>query len=255
MLAFLAPLSLVLPGNAQALAADADQAVVLVQAHAVPSSSNIAITMPGLGLDALDRDALGFGPLSSDDTAVLANNDDAAAASNPALAIAADDAAIIISGLGLDALDRDALGFGALNSDDPAVLASAEETGAATTPAAAIVDSTAPAASAAAASTERAAASASDVEVLFGGPVVSETDLASANGREGINIMDATTRNVSQIANNTVENSPSGQISVSESAFQNVSGISIISINSGATASINSAMSVNLQINYAQSGQ
>ena len=51
------------------------------------------------------------------------------------------------------------------------------------------------------------------------------------------------------------DNNITGNVSVTDSAFQNVSGISMVNFNTGNNSSINAAMSVNLQINYAAPGQ
>ncbi len=87
---------------------------------------------------------------------------------------------------------------------------------------------------------------------MFGGEPVSSGELAAVSGRQQMNLLEAIVDNSSFVGNNTVgENSVTGAVNVSDSAFQNVSGIAIVNFNTGNNSSINAGMSVNLQINYA----
>jgi hypothetical protein len=91
---------------------------------------------------------------------------------------------------------------------------------------------------------------------LFAMAPVTENLLASANGREQVNWLNATATNTAVVTDNHVgDNNVTGSVNVSDSAFQNVSGISMVNFNTGNNSSINAAMSVNLQINYAAPGQ
>jgi hypothetical protein len=92
-----------------------------------------------------------------------------------------------------------------------------------------------------------------EISTVFAGTPVGEDILARANGREQVNWLDAATQNTSVVSNNRVgANSTTGDVHVTDSAFQNVSGISIVNFNTGNNSSINAGMSVNLQITYAQ---
>lgn len=85
---------------------------------------------------------------------------------------------------------------------------------------------------------------------------VGENLLAATNGREQVNWLNAAATNTAVVTDNHVgDNNITGNVSVTDSAFQNVSGISMVNFNTGNNSSINAAMSVNLQINYAAPGQ
>lgn len=87
----------------------------------------------------------------------------------------------------------------------------------------------------------------------FGGEPVSSSELAEVSGRQQVDLLQAIVDNTSVVGNNTVgENSVTGAVNVSDTAFQNVSGIAIVNFNTGNNSSINAGMSVNMQINYAQ---
>lgn len=91
---------------------------------------------------------------------------------------------------------------------------------------------------------------------LFDAAPVAEATLAATTGREQANWLNATSTNTAVVADNTVgDNSVTGAVNISDAAFQNGSGISMINFNTGNNSSINAAMSVNLQINYANPGQ
>ena len=91
---------------------------------------------------------------------------------------------------------------------------------------------------------------------IFDAAPVPETTLAATTGREQANWLNATSTNTAVVADNTVgDNSVTGAVNISDAAFQNGSGISMINFNTGNNSSINAAMSVNLQINYANPGQ
>lgn len=97
---------------------------------------------------------------------------------------------------------------------------------------------------------------ADQADAMFGAAPVSENELAETKGRQLDNWLAAVTNNTSTVRNNSVgDNSTTGNVNVSDSAFQNVTGISMVNFNTGNNSSINAAMSVNLQINYAAPGQ
>ena len=87
---------------------------------------------------------------------------------------------------------------------------------------------------------------------MFVAAPLSEDELAASTGRQNDNWMSATSNNSAVVANNRVgDNTTTGTVNVTDSAFQNVSGISMVNFNTGNNSSINAAMSVNLQINAA----
>ena len=97
------------------------------------------------------------------------------------------------------------------------------------------------------------ASPAAPLPTLFGAAPVSPGELAATTGRENSPWMLATTTNSATVANNQVgDNSTTGSVTVADNAFQNVSGISMVNFNTGNNSSINAAMSINLQISYAQ---
>lgn len=88
--------------------------------------------------------------------------------------------------------------------------------------------------------------------MLFGVSQVGERELATTHGLGLGDTLNAVTTNISQISGNKVgNNSATGNVTIADSAFQNLSGISIVNFNTGNNSSINAGMSVNLQIIYA----
>ena len=93
---------------------------------------------------------------------------------------------------------------------------------------------------------------AEQADSLFAIPPVSENELAETKGREAVDWLAGIANNTSNVSNNRVgDNSTTGSVLVSDAAFQNVTGVSMVNFNTGNNSSINAAMNVNLQINYA----
>jgi len=89
-------------------------------------------------------------------------------------------------------------------------------------------------------------------DALFTQAPISEAELAATTGREKSNWMSASANNNAVVSGNQVgDNNVTGNVNVTDSAFQNVSGISMVNFNTGNNSSINAAMSVNLHIAYA----
>ncbi len=87
---------------------------------------------------------------------------------------------------------------------------------------------------------------------LFGQAPISEAELAATTGREKSSWMNASSSNNAVVSGNQVgDNNMTGDVHVTDSAFQNVSGISMMNFNTGNNSSINAAMSVNLHITFA----
>lgn len=86
----------------------------------------------------------------------------------------------------------------------------------------------------------------------FGVDPMSDGELARVTGREESGAMLAFSRNNAVVAENQVgDNSTTGSVVISDSAFNNTSGISMVNMNTGNNSAINAAMSINVQINYA----
>lgn len=83
-------------------------------------------------------------------------------------------------------------------------------------------------------------------DAAFGnGAVLADTDLGTVTGREdrGTQIAAADQRNT--VSNNSVTgNSVTGSVTIDGQAFSNLSGLAVISANSGNNVAINSAMNV-----------
>lgn len=89
-------------------------------------------------------------------------------------------------------------------------------------------------------------------DTLFTQAPISEAELAATTGREKSDWMSASANNNAVVSGNQVgDNNVTGNVNVTDSAFQNVSGISMVNFNTGNNSSINAAMSVNLHITYA----
>lgn len=97
-----------------------------------------------------------------------------------------------------------------------------------------------------------AAASAIAPDLFDAGPI-GEDALAQVSGRENRPTwQSANAESNATVKDNSVgNNSPTGALAVSDSAFQNVSGISMVNMNTGNASSINASMNVNLSIHMA----
>lgn len=84
-----------------------------------------------------------------------------------------------------------------------------------------------------------------DAAAFDNGALLAETDLGAITGREdrGTQIAAADQRNT--VSNNSVVgNSVTGSVTIDGQAFSNLSGLAVISANSGNNVAINSAMNV-----------
>lgn len=97
------------------------------------------------------------------------------------------------------------------------------------------------------------AAATAEAPALFAAAPLAEAVLARSSGREN----QPTWQSANAQSNTTVkdnrvgDNSPTGALSVSDAAFQNVTGISMINLNTGNASAINATMSVNVSIQMA----
>jgi hypothetical protein len=90
---------------------------------------------------------------------------------------------------------------------------------------------------------------------LFGEQPLNEEELSQATGLQESGAMLALSRNHAVVKDNEVgDNTTTGAVSVSDNAFGNVSGFSMVNMNTGNNSAINAAMNINLQINYTTPG-
>ena len=82
----------------------------------------------------------------------------------------------------------------------------------------------------------------------FGAPALDEKSLQSIAGRED-HAQIATNNQVAGVSRTTIgDNSRTGDAQISDNAFQNVSGLSILSVNTGNNVAINASMNVNISL-------
>jgi hypothetical protein len=80
------------------------------------------------------------------------------------------------------------------------------------------------------------------------GASIDESELAQIAGREDLQ-QDATNAQVAGVSRNSVgANSKTGDVAIAGSAFQNLSGLSVLSVNTGNNVAMNASMNVNIAI-------
>ncbi len=80
----------------------------------------------------------------------------------------------------------------------------------------------------------------------FGGAPVREDELGRIAGREDISA-NAESNHTATVSNNSVgDNSRTGEVGIADNAFQNLSGLSVINVNTGNNVGINAAINVNI---------
>lgn len=86
----------------------------------------------------------------------------------------------------------------------------------------------------------------------FGGPALSEQALGGIAGREDT-VQSATAVQTAGVSRNSVgDNSTTGEARISDNAFQNMSGLSILNVNTGNNVAINAAMNVTISVSPGQ---
>jgi hypothetical protein len=89
-------------------------------------------------------------------------------------------------------------------------------------------------------------------EDAFQAAPVEDATLQSVAGKADLSLV-AETESTATVTDNSVgDNSTTGEIRVNDNAFQNLSGLSLLNINTGNNVAINSAMNVNIAINPPQ---
>lgn len=94
--------------------------------------------------------------------------------------------------------------------------------------------------------------SAAQAQAVFDVPAVEDVALKSIAGRQDVNQAAQSESNATVTRNSIGNNSVTGTASVDGQAFQNLSGLSLVNINTGNNVAINSAMNVNIAINPGQ---
>ncbi len=77
---------------------------------------------------------------------------------------------------------------------------------------------------------------------------VEDNALNRVAGREDVNQLALANQNNEVSHNSVIGNSTTGTVQIEGNAFQNISGLSIISANSGNNVAINSALNVNISL-------
>ena len=93
-----------------------------------------------------------------------------------------------------------------------------------------------------------AASPATAQEAFATSEKVSETMLGSVAGRANIGALAQANQNNEVTHNSVGENSVTGAVQIDGNAFQNLSGLAVISANSGNNVAINAAMNVNISL-------
>lgn len=98
----------------------------------------------------------------------------------------------------------------------------------------------------------RGGARSEDPAAPFGSQAVSDGALQQVAGREDI-AQDSQADLAAGVAGNSVgENAVTGNAQIDGNAFQNMSGLSILNVNTGNNVAINAAMNVNISISPSQ---
>ncbi len=87
---------------------------------------------------------------------------------------------------------------------------------------------------------------------LFGNAAVSEETLRTTAGREDITQITQADLAAGVSQNSVGDNSVTGAAQISGNAFQNMSGLSILNVNTGNNVAINAAMNVNVSVTPGQ---
>jgi len=86
----------------------------------------------------------------------------------------------------------------------------------------------------------------------FDTSAVDETMLQSVAGREDTTQISSAQQSAGVSRNSVGDNVATGNTQISGNAFQNMSGLSILNVNTGNNVAINAAMNVNISINQGQ---
>jgi hypothetical protein len=82
----------------------------------------------------------------------------------------------------------------------------------------------------------------------FVAAALDEASLGSIAGREDVNQVSKASQIAGVSQNSVGNNSVTGEARIADNAFQNMSGLSILNVNTGNNVAINAAMNVNISI-------
>lgn len=82
----------------------------------------------------------------------------------------------------------------------------------------------------------------------FAAKAIDESELRAIAGREDIQQVSQADQNAEVTRNSVGDNSVTGDARIADNAFQNMSGLSILNVNTGNNVAINAAMNVNISI-------
>ena len=85
----------------------------------------------------------------------------------------------------------------------------------------------------------------------FAAPV-SDTTLQTMAGREDVSQITQANQAATVSKNSVGDNSATGEVRIADNAFQNMSGLSLLNVNTGNNVAINASMNVNISINAGQ---
>ena len=85
----------------------------------------------------------------------------------------------------------------------------------------------------------------------FAAPALTEHSLGTVAGREDTNQVARSEQTATVSRNSVGDNSQTGEIRIGDSAFQNLSGLSVLNVNTGNNVAINAAMNVTIAISPA----
>lgn len=92
------------------------------------------------------------------------------------------------------------------------------------------------------------AALAAEEPSPFGAAAVSESTLQAAAGREDTTQISQAEQNAAVAQNSVGDHVTTGAAQIDGNAFQNMSGLSILNVNTGNNVAINAAMNVNISL-------
>ena len=95
-------------------------------------------------------------------------------------------------------------------------------------------------------------AQARDAQPPFAEPMVADTTLGTVAGREDTTQLATASQSAGVARNSVGDNVRTGDATIADNAFQNLSGLSILNVNTGNNVAINAAMNVNIALHPGQ---
>jgi hypothetical protein len=97
--------------------------------------------------------------------------------------------------------------------------------------------------------TMAASANGAYAQTAFDVAPMEESALSASTGREDTNMVAQSNSNATVTRNSVGDNATTGDVRVDDQAFQNLSGLSLLNINTGNNVAMNASMNVNIAIN------